>query len=116
MSDERRGQPGNGPVRSHGWLSSLAVGATCILAACLAFVLSAASFGVLSLPIVLIGLIGGWFGRSRWVRRPAFSAAASVLAMYLILIVTAGWPWGLAHPWDRPRTPVGQPPGPPRRT
>ena len=88
MSDNRRGQPGNDPDRSDGWLGSFVVAAICILIACLAFVLSAASFGILSLPIILIGLIVGWFGKSRWVRWPAFSAVGSVLAMYLFLILT----------------------------
>jgi hypothetical protein len=87
-SDDRSARPGNDPARFHGWLSSFAVAATCILVAGLAFVLSAASFGALSLPIVLVGLILGWFGKSRWVRWPAFSAAAAVLVMYLVSIVT----------------------------
>ncbi len=88
MSDVRPGQPGNAPVRPAGWLDSVVVTAACILVASLAIVLSAASFGILSLPIILIGLIVGYFGKSRWVRWPAFSAVGAVVAMYLILILT----------------------------
>ena len=88
MSDYKNDQIVNGPVRAGGWLSSLGVAAASVLVACLAFVLSAASFGILSLPIIVIGLILGWFGKSRWVRWPAFSAVGSVLAMYLFLMFT----------------------------
>jgi hypothetical protein len=88
MNDDRRDQRGNDTVRSHRLRSSCGVAATCILIACLAFVLSASSFGILSMPIILIGLIVGWFGRSRLVRWPALSAVGAVLAMYLFLILT----------------------------
>jgi hypothetical protein len=74
--------------RSTGWLSLSVTVATCVATACLAFVLSTASFGILSLPILVIGLIVGGIARSRWARWPAFSAVFSVVALYTLLWLT----------------------------
>jgi len=74
--------------RCTGWLSLSITVAACVATACLAFVLSTASFGILSLPILVIGLIVGWIARSRWARWPAFSAVLSVVALFTFLWLT----------------------------
>jgi hypothetical protein len=74
--------------RFTGWLSLSVILAACVVIAGLAFVLSTASFGILSLPILIIGLIVGGIAKSRVSRWPAYSAVLSVVALYIFLWLT----------------------------
>ena len=87
MGDDTRGRKGFDPAPSGSSAGLLGVAVICIPVGFLAFGFTAASYGILSLPIVLVGLIGGWLGRSRWVRWPAFTALGSVLAWFLLLFL-----------------------------
>jgi hypothetical protein len=74
--------------RATEWLSSSVIVAACVATAGLAFVLSTVAFGILSLPIFIVGLIVGGIAKSRWARWPAYSAVLSVVALYIFLILT----------------------------
>jgi hypothetical protein len=88
MNETESGRPADDRGRSTGWLAASLVVAVCVVTACLAFVLSTASFGILSLPIIVIGLVVGGIAQSRWARWPAFSAVLCVLALYTFLWLT----------------------------
>ena len=88
MSDLRAGRTADRRHRLPGWLRFGLIAITCVLAAGAAFILAAASFGILSLPILVVGLVIGGVARSPWARWPALSAVLSVVSMYLFLWLT----------------------------
>jgi hypothetical protein len=51
-------------------------------------VLSTASFGILSLPILIAGLIAVGMARSQWARWSGLTAALTVVGVYVFVRVT----------------------------
>jgi hypothetical protein len=88
MSDAQAGRTADRRHRLPGWLRFGLIAVASLLAAGAAFLLAAASFGILSLPIVIVGLVIGGIARSPWARWPALSAVLSVVGMYLFLWLT----------------------------
>jgi hypothetical protein len=64
MSDAQAGRTADRRHRLRGWLRFGLIAITCVLAGGEAFILVAASFGILSLPIVIVGLGIGGIARS----------------------------------------------------
>jgi hypothetical protein len=71
--------------RYSGWLRTSGVVVACAATAVLAFVLSTAGFGILALPILIIGLIVGVIARPSVKRWCADSAALSVVTLCVFL-------------------------------
>ena len=88
MSDPQAGPTADRRDRLPGWLRFGLIAGACALAAGAAFILAAASFGSLSLPIVVVGLLIGGIARSPWARWPALGAVLSVVGLYLSLWLT----------------------------
>jgi len=66
----------------------------CVASAALAFLLTAASFGMLGVPIVIVALIVGIMAKSPNIRWPAFCVAGSLVLVDAIIMLSARWTSG----------------------
>jgi hypothetical protein len=88
MNDAQTGPTAGHRHRLPGWLRFGLTAIASVLAAGAAFIIAAASFGILALPILVVGLVLGAIARSPWARWPALSAVLSIVGTYLFLWLT----------------------------